>query len=85
MNKYEGFYTKAKSRKRERVDMIEINSNKKLYRFYEEINEASTDGWDEYDREIYTYYVNREFFEFLLSAVKLQGYKKVNEWWDLGI
>ena len=65
------FYTESKTNQ-ELVDQIEIDIKNQTYRLFLDQNQMITDGFDEWDREITSHYVDRFIFDCIVKGVKEQ-------------
>lgn len=76
IKRWERFYTDAKQQSKESllVDQIAIDVNNKVYFVCEDADIMITDGYDEYDNEICSFYVSREIFDIILNGLKAKGY-----------
>ena len=75
---WEMFYTTAKNQDEDKsfVDQISIDMVNKVYVLYQDVHYGYIDGCDADGNEYYSTYVSREFFDLVLQALKLNGYKQ---------
>ena len=76
---WEMFYTDSKNQNKEEtlVDQISIDVINKVYVFYESADWSVTDGYDEEENPISSWYVSREVFDILFEGLKTNGYKEL--------
>lgn len=64
----------------EYVDQIEIDLKRKEYVLYLNEDDRITDGYDMFDNEIYSTYLERDIFDLILEGVKSKGYKCIHKY-----
>ena len=76
IEKYDYFCTDSKNGE-DLYDMIAIDATNKKYYFHEDVTDEYIDmGYDDDVEPIYVHYVSRDFYDFLLNSVKLNGFTK---------
>ncbi len=81
MSMYDGweeFYTVSKVDE-DLVDKLSVNTKKKRYTLYENIDSINTDWVDENDNYYNSTYVSREIFDIMLAGIKEKKYIRLIE------
>lgn len=75
---WEEFYTNSKVDE-DLVDKLSVNTKKKRYTLYENIDSINTDWVDEDDNYYDSTYVSREIFDIMLAGIKEKKYVRLIE------
>ncbi len=81
MSMYDGweeFYTVSQVDE-DLVDKLSVNTKKKRYTLYENIDSINTDWVDENDNYYNSTYVSREIFDIMLAGIKEKKYVRLIE------
>ena len=73
---WEDFYTESKNNE-DLCDYININTKKKQYILYIDVDNDITDSVDENDNYHFAVETSREIFDIIVSGVKEKGYTRL--------
>ena len=76
---WEMFFTDSKQND-ELVDQISINVSNKTFLLDTNAQDLVTDGYDENDQPIVSYYVSRFMFDLIVESIKAKGFKEIFEY-----
>ena len=62
------------------VDQIEIDLERKEYILYLNADDRITDGYDMFNNDMFSTYIEREIFDLIVEGVKSKGYKCIHEY-----